>query len=90
MLWQGTNLHTGMLTKACLTYSLNCRHRQVLNHFPTALGVDDAISRIETVLAGYGFTGDNSIGELHSISNIAASSSGMCQGQVLPSNSTMI
>lgn len=40
-----------------------CRHRQVLNHFPTALGVDDAISRIETVLAGYGFTGDNSIGE---------------------------
>ena len=34
-----------------------------MEHFPTALGVDDWISRVETVLAGFGFTGDNSIGE---------------------------
>lgn len=40
----------------------NNRHRQVLNHFPTALGVDDWIARVETALAGFGFTGDNTIG----------------------------
>jgi hypothetical protein len=30
------------------------------------MGVDDFLGRMETVLAGYGFTGDNSIGELRS------------------------
>ena len=35
----------------------------MMQHFPTALGVDDWISRVETVLAGYGFTGDNTIGK---------------------------
>jgi hypothetical protein len=34
----------------------------VLRHFPTALGVDDFMARVETILSGYGFTGDNSIG----------------------------
>ena len=34
-----------------------------MQHFPSALGVDDFISRVETVLSGYGFTGDNSIGK---------------------------
>ena len=32
-----------------------------MSHFPTALGVDDFMARVETVLAGYGFTGENSI-----------------------------
>lgn len=31
--------------------------------FPTSLGVDDFISRVEVALWGYGFRGDNSIGE---------------------------
>jgi hypothetical protein len=35
----------------------------VLSHFPTALSVDDYMSRVEVALAGYGFTGDNTIGE---------------------------
>ena len=35
----------------------------MMQHFPTALGVDDWISRVETVLSGYGFTGDNTIGK---------------------------
>lgn len=33
----------------------------VLSHFPTALSVDDYITRVEIALAGYGFTGDNTI-----------------------------
>uniref|UniRef100_A0A7S2VV11 Limiting CO2-inducible protein B/C beta carbonyic anhydrase domain-containing protein n=1 Tax=Chlamydomonas chlamydogama TaxID=225041 RepID=A0A7S2VV11_9CHLO len=40
---------------------LNARHRDILKHFPSALGVDDFIARCEVVLSGYGFTGDNSI-----------------------------
>jgi hypothetical protein len=43
---------------------LSERHAMVSSHFPTALGVDDFISRVEIALCGYGFTGDNSIGEL--------------------------
>ena len=35
----------------------------VLSHFPTSLSVDDYMSRVEVALAGYGFTGDNTIGE---------------------------
>ena len=35
----------------------------MLSHFPAALSVDDYMSRVEVALAGYGFTGDNTIGE---------------------------
>ena len=38
-------------------------HRlQVTRHFPSSLGVDDFIARLEIALFAYGFTGDNSIG----------------------------
>lgn len=37
------------------------RHETVLEYFPTALGVDDFIARVEVALCGYGFTGSNSI-----------------------------
>ncbi len=43
--------------------SLCDRHGVVASHFPTALGVDDFISRVEIALCGYGFTADNSIGK---------------------------
>ncbi len=36
--------------------------QDVLKHFPTALSVDDYVTRVEIALAGYGFTGDNTIG----------------------------
>ena len=39
------------------------RLAEVTKHFPTALSVDDFMSRVEVALAGYGFTGDNVIGE---------------------------
>ena len=39
------------------------RHELVLQHFPTALGVDDFISRVEIALSAHGFRGENSIGE---------------------------
>jgi hypothetical protein len=42
---------------------LVCRHASVQELYPDALGVDDFIARVETVLSGYGFTGENSIGE---------------------------
>mmetsp|Transcript_18930 Transcript_18930/g.48033 ORF Transcript_18930/g.48033 Transcript_18930/m.48033 type:complete len:464 (-) Transcript_18930:152-1543(-) len=40
---------------------LNARHDQVMAHFPTALGVDDFMARVEVALSGFGFTGDNTI-----------------------------
>lgn len=39
------------------------RHVEVVKHFPSAMGVDDFIARLEMALAAYGFTGDNAIGE---------------------------
>jgi hypothetical protein len=39
------------------------RYQTVLRHFPSALGVDDFIARVEVALCYFGFTGDNSIGE---------------------------
>ena len=39
------------------------RLAEVTKHFPTSLSVDDFMARVEVALAGYGFTGDNSIGE---------------------------
>lgn len=42
---------------------LTGRTRVVNSHFPTALGVDDFLHRLEIALYAYGFNGDNSIGE---------------------------
>jgi hypothetical protein len=39
------------------------RASHVTTHFPTALGVDDFMQRLEVALWGYGFQNDNSIGE---------------------------
>jgi len=39
------------------------RYSRVLEHFPTALGVDDFIARVEVALCYFGFSGDNSIRE---------------------------
>ena len=41
---------------------LTARARRVAKHFPTAIGVDDFLNRLEVALFAYGFTGDNSIG----------------------------
>ena len=43
---------------------LTARSRRVAKHFPTAIGVDDFLNRLEIALFAYGFTGDNSIGAL--------------------------
>ncbi|GAX83977.1 hypothetical protein CEUSTIGMA_g11402.t1 [Chlamydomonas eustigma] len=40
---------------------LNSRHREIMKHFPSSLGVDDFMARAEVILSGYGFRGDNSI-----------------------------
>lgn len=42
---------------------LTARTRRIAKHFPTAIGVDDFLNRLEVALFAYGFTGDNSIGE---------------------------
>jgi len=41
--------------------NLNARYANVISHFPTALGIDDFIARVEVALSGFGFTGDNTI-----------------------------
>ena len=40
---------------------LAARTREIRKHFPTALGVDDFLSRLEVALFSYGFTGENAI-----------------------------
>jgi hypothetical protein len=40
---------------------LTGRAKVVNQHFPTALGIDDFIHRLEIALYAYGFNGDNSI-----------------------------
>ncbi|CAK0781496.1 hypothetical protein CVIRNUC_005388 [Coccomyxa viridis] len=40
---------------------LTARTRRIAQHFPTAIGVDDFLNRLEVALFAYGFTGDNSI-----------------------------
>ena len=40
---------------------LAARARNVRQHFPTALGADDFMQRLEVVLFAHGFTGENSI-----------------------------
>ncbi len=47
----------------CVSTNLAGRMETVLQHFPKALNADDFIARVEIALAGYGFTGDNSIGK---------------------------
>ncbi len=44
---------------------LAARSRRIAQHFPTAIGVDDFLNRLEIALFAYGFTGDNSIGTSH-------------------------
>lgn len=46
---------------------LTARTRRVAKHFPSAIGVDDFLNRLEIALFAYGFTGDNSIGALVAI-----------------------
>lgn len=41
---------------------LNHRYATILKHFPSALGVDDFIARVEVALCYFGFSGDNTIG----------------------------
>jgi len=41
--------------------SLGDRHQVVLSHFPSSMGADDFMARVEMALAAYGFTGDNAI-----------------------------
>lgn len=50
--------------ECCIVLSFHPRrHIEVTNHFPSAMGVDDFMARLEMALAAYGFTGDNAIGE---------------------------
>lgn len=41
--------------------NVTSRYAQVLKHFPSALGVDDFIARVEVALCYFGFSGDNTI-----------------------------
>ena len=41
---------------------LTGRTKVVVNHFNTAMGIDDFLHRLEIALYAYGFNGDNSIG----------------------------
>jgi len=40
------------------------RAKVVSDYFPTAIGIDDFLHRLEIALYAYGFSGDNSIGML--------------------------
>ncbi|KAG2431752.1 hypothetical protein HXX76_009248 [Chlamydomonas incerta] len=37
------------------------RHTELIKYFPSTMGVDDFMGRVEVALAGFGFTGDNTI-----------------------------
>ncbi|KAJ9513520.1 hypothetical protein QJQ45_006164 [Haematococcus lacustris] len=41
--------------------NLISRHDNIVSHFPSCLGVDDFMARVEVALSGFGFTGENSI-----------------------------
>lgn len=43
---------------------LTARTRRVAQKFPSALGLDDFLNRLEIALFAYGFTGENCIGTL--------------------------
>lgn len=47
--------------KSIETKYLSQRMGQVTKHFPSALGLDDFLGRVEVALAAHGFRGDNSI-----------------------------
>lgn len=49
------------ITRGHAANSLADRHRLIQKSFPKALSADDFLARVEVALAGYGFTGDNSI-----------------------------
>ena len=53
---------------------VNNRYAAILKHFPSALGVDDFIARVEVALCYFGFTGDNTIGELAAATAAASTS----------------
>jgi hypothetical protein len=55
--------------------SLTSRHLEVTKHFPSAMGVDDFMARLEMALAAYGFTGDNAIGTVLAQSGMQADAS---------------
>lgn len=47
--------------KSIETKYLSQRMGQITKHFPSALGLDDFLGRVEVALAAHGFRGDNSI-----------------------------
>lgn len=51
----------GHAAAAAAAASLAERHREIQKCFPTAVSADDFLARVEIALAGYGFTGDNTI-----------------------------
>ncbi|KAL6753441.1 GON30 protein [Haematococcus lacustris] len=54
--------NNGVTTASVINQTdLNSRHDNVVGHFPSALGVDDFMARLEVALSGFGFTGDNTI-----------------------------
>ncbi|KIY95506.1 hypothetical protein MNEG_12455 [Monoraphidium neglectum] len=59
---EATTEHPVQFETTSLNAYLSRRHELVLAHFPTSLGVDDFISRVEVALSAHGFRGDNSIG----------------------------
>ena len=71
--WINDSLH-GVHSEKARGYAevayLTGRTRVVNSHFPTALGVDDFLHRLEIALYAYGFNGDNSIGEDAYVLNI--------------------
>jgi len=56
---------------------LTGRARVVNQHFPSAMGIDDFLHRLEIALYAYGFNGDNAIGKKLS-NNIVCSSPLFC------------
>lgn len=62
---QRCGVQTAAELEPCPNMNIAQRHKMMLQHFPTAMGVDDFMARVEVALAGYGFTGDNAIGRLH-------------------------
>ncbi len=59
---QRCGVQTSAELQPCPNMNIAQRHKLMLQHFPSAMGVDDFMARVELALAGYGFTGDNSIG----------------------------
>lgn len=60
---QATKTETKAVTelKSVETQYLSQRMGQISKHFPSALGLDDFLGRVEVALGAHGFRGDNSI-----------------------------